>query len=87
MITVKEAVMAALEFVDDIFADEKLLDPRLEEVELSEDEEFWYVTLSFVRQPTKLVEALKGSHSREYKILTVRSETGMVQSMKIRQPI
>ena len=85
MIDVKQAVKVAGEFVDNLLPNEKLIDARLEEVELSGDEQLWYVTLSFLREPLKVSEALVGvPPTREYKVLTVESNTGNVLSMKIR---
>lgn len=86
MIDVKRAIQIALSFADDVLAGEQLSDPRLEEVELSEGEKFWAITLSFFREPKGLVDAM-GPRPRDYKILTIHSDTGNVQSMKIRQPV
>jgi hypothetical protein len=91
MIDVKQAVQAAADFVAETFADEQVLDARLEEVELSEDEKTWFITLSFLRR-RKASSALAvavpdaaGRMDREYKILAVDSENRRVRSMKIRQ--
>lgn len=91
MIDVKQAIRAAADFVAETLSDEKLLDVRLEEVELTENEETWFITLSFLRRQkatTGLAEACSepvGRMEREYKILAVDSERGRVRSMKIRQ--
>ena len=91
MIDVKQAIRAAAAFVAEIFSDEKLLDVRFEEVELTEDEKTWLITLSLLRKQkatTGLADAWSdagGRMEREYKILAVESETGRVRSMKIRQ--
>lgn len=61
-------------------------DLRLEEVELSEDKNFWLITLGFerpVKNKTPLAEI--AIMSREYKIFRVNSQTGEVEAMKIRQ--
>jgi hypothetical protein len=50
MIGVKQAIRTAADFVAETFSDEKLLDVRLEEVELTEDEKTWLITLSFLRK-------------------------------------
>jgi hypothetical protein len=84
MISVKEAVEIALRFADEVLGQAKLIDPRLEEVELEEGPT-WRVTVSFVREPAKLTEVL-APPGREYKVLTVDAESGEVHSMKIRQP-
>ena len=84
MIDVKRAVSIAIRFVDEVLAEQKLIDARLEEVELSNDEKLWYVTLSFLREPKGLAEAIQPT--REYKTVTIQSADGKVQSMKIREP-
>ena len=47
MIDMKQAVQIALEFCRSLYAPEKLTDFLLEEVELSDDEKFWLVTIGF----------------------------------------
>ena len=85
MTNVREAVGIAFRFADEVLAQQKLVEPRLEEVEASQDGELWHVTISFVREPAKLAEMLEPM-IREYKVVTVRAQDGQVQSMKIRQP-
>ena len=86
MIDVKQAVKVAGECAENMLADENLIDARLEEVELSENGQLWYITLSFLREPLKLSDALVGPKTREYKVFTLRSDTGEFVSMKIRNP-
>jgi hypothetical protein len=85
MITVKEAVKIACEFLIEVLEDEQVKEIRLEEVELAEDGRFWEVTLSFVARATPLAEELGIFCGREYKVVTVWAEDGNVRSMKIRQ--
>ncbi len=93
MIDVKEAVAGAVDYVGDLFVGERVLDVRLEEVELSEDDRFWYITLSFVRESKPVSELQKalgealGRMQREYKMFVIQSADGKVKSMKIRQPV
>ncbi len=47
MIDMKQAVQIALDFCHSLYAPEKLGDLLLEEVELSDDEKFWLVTIGF----------------------------------------
>lgn len=87
---VKEAVHIALEYVNDLYSSEELNNLTLEEVELSEDEKNWLVTLGFTRflsQPTSPpLQALTAPKSeRVYKIFKIESETGKVLSMKMRE--
>jgi hypothetical protein len=71
-------------------------DLRLEEVELSEDKNFWFVTLGFerpvIQRKKPLSELLPApalppdyKYEREYKIFKIDVKTGEVQSMKIRE--
>lgn len=54
----------------------------LEEVELSEDEQYWFITLSFDE------DLWHPSHSRDtrtkYRIFKINADSGKVLSMKIR---
>ncbi len=96
MITVKKAVQSATQYLIDVFPGIK--DVQLEEVELSDDEATWQVTLSFLRPiPFEPVSPLNAAASiaasvlggtkyeRLYKFVTVDAKTGKCQSIKIRQ--
>ncbi len=95
MIDVKEAVKNAVDFMQNVLEEEKLHDLALEEVRLSDDEQYWYVTLGFTRHYTipinsedafaqlkKVIASEKVV--REYKSLKVQAENGKVMSMEIR---
>ena len=63
---------------------------RLEEVELSEDKKFWLITLGYdlsnsVKNNPLETIGIGIVENREYKIFKVDSETGEVESMKIRE--
>jgi len=90
-VDVKTAVTAANSYLQDIKDLMKIqLDSlRLEEVELSEDQGEWLITLGFdvPIKTNSLANLMAGTNSiyqREYKLLKVDSETGEVKSMKIR---
>jgi hypothetical protein len=88
MIPVKEAVKKAIDFLADTLEGEKLEAPRLEEIELSDDNAYWYVTVSFFRNDPRaaLASALGGSsEGRDYKTITVDANNGAVKKMVIRQ--
>ena len=74
-ITPAEAARRAIGYAQSLIAG--LQDPLVEETELSEDEKFWFITISFVTLP--------GFGPKEYKVLKVDSTTGAVLSMKIRK--
>jgi hypothetical protein len=91
-IDVRAAVIAAKEYIEsiqDIMG--SMDDILLEEVELSENKNFWYVTLSFNRPLRKKVSAfiptveLAAQKERHYRLFTVDTITGEVNSMKIRE--
>jgi hypothetical protein len=88
MINVKEAVKAAHAFARDMYADAELERLQLEEVELSDDERTWHVTLGWT-DPAVTGTALPGLLTgpglpRIYKTFEVDADTGRVRSMKIR---
>lgn len=97
MIDLKSAVAKAIEFIRDAYSDSELLDLKLEEVERSENERYWHITLGFTRKMkqglgstnTSLDYLAKQQASyfavRVYKVLEVNAETGNIQSMKIRE--
>jgi hypothetical protein len=90
-LTVKEAVAKATDEAIALFGREHLIDLALEEVEMSEDGQFWLVTLGFYRPSKKPVSGLEAlrqiqgvTHERKYKLFKVDAATGKVTSMKIR---
>ena len=88
MITVKEAIQAAMQFVAETFGEGTLASLRLEEVEPSPDDACWYITVSLVRgMGAGAMAAALGvdSKARDYKTVTVDAQTGTVKSVKIRQ--
>lgn len=88
---VKNAVQTAMDFVKDLYADRSLRDLLLEEIEFSEVDDQWLVTVGFslpeqkeesapLITPSRMSQAL----SRRYKIINVDAKTGKPISMKIR---
>ncbi|MEM9538620.1 MAG: hypothetical protein AAGA60_03815 [Cyanobacteria bacterium P01_E01_bin.42] len=96
LIDVRDAVAAATKYFQEVRERiGNLKDLRLEEIELSDDEKFWLITLGFeivpqnspipdiVRDP--LFPKIERKESeREYKIFKIDAKTGEVKSMKIR---
>lgn len=67
----------------DYFIDLMGLEPKyitLEEVELSEDEKYWFITLGYQEH-----EGPFSSFIKKYKIFKVSAVDGTVASMKIRE--
>jgi hypothetical protein len=85
MVDIKQAAQAASNFIIGLYSDQTISDMRLEEVELSEDERYWLITLSFSSPVTSNVLGFPVVGRRQYKILKVDRESGEVLSMKIRE--
>ena len=90
MIDVKQAVGAAISFARQLYPDH-ISDLGLEEVELTEDERYWLVTVGFDRleQPITVPSAIQAlgvgpKRIRVYKVIKVNAETGDAVAMKIR---
>lgn len=80
-----QAAQAKLKELQEFMGGE-ISDVRLEEVELSEDDQLWRITLSFNRpadQQNQLM--LTQKMQRDYKLFEINAETGAVKAMKIRQ--
>ncbi|ODS34390.1 MAG: hypothetical protein SCARUB_00521 [Candidatus Scalindua rubra] len=85
MVDVKEATKLATEYFTDLFGD-KYSGLTLEEVEISEDEKFWYITIGYnVDKPTISASLPFTRSGREYKSFKIECDTGKVLSMKIRK--
>lgn len=97
MINVKEAVTAAMSFMTDLYNARELANLSLEEVELSDDGEYWSITLGYTRpvtslQPHNPAATLQSYLNQQkieqvYKVVSVRNQDGQVTSMKMRAPI
>ncbi|HEY4760864.1 MAG TPA: hypothetical protein VIH42_09820 [Thermoguttaceae bacterium] len=96
MIDIKLAVKKALDYVAELFPVSTFSELRLEEVELTEDDKNWLITVSFIRKTSlssisdiaTVMAELHGNYDpsdREYKLITIDAETGKPRSMKIRQ--
>lgn len=90
MIDVKKAVASAVKYIKELYPQKNLRDLRLEEVERSDDEQYWLVTLGFSvpvsSDGSAVAQALGGTrYERAYKLFKVNAQTGEVRSMKIRK--
>jgi hypothetical protein len=85
MIAIGEAVKAALGFAQALYGLDDVERLTLEEVEPTEDERFWMVTLGIpaALQPVELIARRNGSE--RYKVFKVDAQTGQVLSMKMRR--
>lgn len=89
MIDVKNAANAATSYLKDIYGTADIGDLMLEEVELSENEQHWLITIGLSRpklQKSLIQEVLNsGERERIYKVIKVRAMDGKPLSMKIRE--
>jgi hypothetical protein len=94
-IDARDAVKSATDYLDHVkdLMGEKFNNLRLEELELSENQQLWVVTLGYdvPYTPSGIESLVTGSrlygaqsYKREYKLFNVDALTGSVQSMKIR---
>lgn len=87
MIDVKDAAKAAAEYFSKLYSGKQYSDLLLEEVELSEDEKHWLITLSYAYKPAPPASALdifSKQSPRKYKLFKIDASTGNVEAMKIR---
>ncbi|MEW6380787.1 MAG: hypothetical protein AB1611_14430 [bacterium] len=84
MIDVKTAANKAYEYFRDLYADKDFSAVLLEEVELTDDQNFWLITLSYLMPAMDPPQLFGTAPKRAYKIFTIDANTGKVKSMKIR---
>jgi len=92
MIDVKQAVKKAMGYLREMYNVAEFKDVLLEEVDLSDDNQYWNVTIGFTRGQESTSEGPMASlvgpsayFKREYKIFKIEANTGIVRSMKIRK--
>jgi hypothetical protein len=92
MIDAKQAVNKAMDYLNDMFNTTDFRDVLLEEVELSDDDRIWSVTVGFMRRQASTAEgpmaSLVGSteqFKRELKVFAIDAESGIVRSMKTKK--
>lgn len=86
----QQATRAAFIYFQNLFPSSQLRpeiprDPTLEEIEMSKDGRFWFVTLGFSepRQKNELLPKFLQVPMRKLKVFKVDATTGQVLSMKI----
>lgn len=82
-VDVKTAVQQAVLFIHEVIQDGRAKDTMLEEIELSDDEKEWLITVS-VPRPASLASIMGEPGARDYKTLRINTVTGEVKSLKIR---
>ena len=83
MLDVKEAAQRASEYFAALFPQDLAAKARLEEVELSDDGQYWLITLGYPTDTSGLL--LATTKPREYKQFKIEAATGKVVSMTIRK--
>ncbi len=93
MIDMKQAVQIALDFCRSLYGQDKLADLLLEEVELSEDEKFWLVTVGFdlgQEETSQTSPNISGGSPAKklehvFKTMKVDANNGRALSLKIKK--
>jgi hypothetical protein len=94
IIDVRQAARIARDYIQYLFADEGISGIQLEEVALSDDEQYWYVTIGFDTTrvahdseygPLDIISGNRPKYIRDYKVVVVRTSDGKVDSVKIRE--
>lgn len=85
MIDVKDASQKAIEYLKALYQDQELGKILVEEAELSDDNKFWLISLSFKKiDPAGIVGQSVFADNRSHKVFKLHSDTGDVRSMKNR---
>lgn len=83
MINIKDASQKAIEHIQSLYPNRDLGDVLLEEAEISDDGQFWIVTVSFKRPSASGgVGESVFTGNRSYKVFKILVENGEVRSMK-----
>jgi len=82
MINVKEATDKAQEYLVSFFPEAENV--QLEEVEMTEDKTYWFVTVSYEGVSNSVASSLLVGKTVLYKIFKIDAQMGEVISMKIR---
>lgn len=85
MLDVRQAVKMAHGYLIDLYPDQEVRNATLEEVELSEDDAFWFVTLSFrLGGADDLPFFPVQDKAKSYKIFKMQADDGRLVSMTMR---
>jgi hypothetical protein len=83
-VTAKQAAQVAVKYLNDVCAPPTIENILLEEIEFSEDERYWFVTLSFKQYPTSGISEIWEAAEKKLRLFKVDARSGKVVSMKIR---
>ncbi len=79
---VKEATEKAIEYFKKFYPGVEKV--HLEEVEITDDDNYWNVVLSYENVETTPLSYLQIGQQRTFKVFKIDAKTGKVRSMKIR---
>jgi hypothetical protein len=92
MVDVKQAVAKAMDYLKDMYQIDQFKDVMLEEVDLSEDNKYWNVTIGFTRRqestsggPMATLIGQSTEFKREYRVFQIDAESGDLRSMRSRK--
>jgi hypothetical protein len=92
MVDVKGAVGKAMDYLKNMYQIDQFKDVLLEEVDLSEDDKFWNVTIGFTRLqestsggPMATLIGQSSEFKREFKVFQIDAESGVLRSMRSRK--
>ncbi len=92
MVDVKQAVGKAMQYLEELYQISEFKDVLLEEVDLSEDNKYWNVTVGFTRHqeptsggPMATLVGQSAEFKREFKVFQIDAETGALRSMRGRK--
>jgi hypothetical protein len=84
IIEVSEAAQAAIAYANKLFPPSVRSEVTLEEVELSDDEKYWFITLGLNTTDQNVAKWALGPPKTKYKRFKVDARTGRVVAMTIR---
>ena len=79
---VKEATDKAIEHLKKFYPTVEKV--QLEEVELTDDDKYWNIVISYENMETIPLSYLQVGQQRTFKVFKIDANTGKVRSMKIR---
>ena len=79
---VKEATEKAIEYFKKFYPNVEKV--QLEEVEITDDDKYWNIVLSYENVETTPLSYLQIGQQRTFKVFKIDAKTGKVRSMKIR---
>ena len=87
----KEAIALAKQNIGDVFAEERISDLRLEEVEFDDSSQTWAITIGFAWpwEDARIagMPAEMFPRKRDYKVVRISDKNRKVLSVKNREPV